>query len=481
MKTGAVVAIQDMGAAGLTSSCFEMAGRGGAGIELDLERVPLREKALTPYEMMLSESQERMVLVVERGKEEVVERVFQRWGLPIVAIGRVSDSGRAVLRFAGEVVADMPVAPLVDAVPVYERPAAPPVDLAQRQAAPEMPVPENPGGALLRLLATPELADKSWIVDQYDSTVRGNTVVGPGGDAAVLRLKGTSAGIALTADVNPVYCWLDPRSGGRQAVAEAARNLACVGALPIALTDCLNFGNPERPEVAWQLRECIRGIAEACRALDVPVVSGNVSLYNETRDRSILPTPTVAMVGLIDPLGETAGQLRTATFLNAGDRLVLLGRDRTELGGSAFLRLLYGIEQGRPPEVDLAAESRLGVLLRRAFEARLPRAVHDVSDGGIAVALAEMTFGRGLGARVTLDADPLGLFSESQGRAVVATAPEDVEALLRLADDLGVPAIEVGSVSGERLRIGWDGGTLDVPVSDLLAAWRGGLPAALGF
>ncbi|HVS15485.1 MAG TPA: phosphoribosylformylglycinamidine synthase subunit PurL [Thermoanaerobaculia bacterium] len=476
MKSGVVVGIQDMGAAGLTSSCFEMADRAGTGVELDLERVPLREAALTPYEIMLSESQERMVLVAERGREDVVREIFERWGLQVVPIGRVTESGRAVLRYAGAVVADMPVRPLVDQAPVYERPvhepaAAPPLD--------DLPACDDPATALVRLLATPDLGDKSWIWNQYDSTVRGNTVIGPGGDAALLRLKGTPSGLALVSDVNPVYCALDARAGGRQAVAEAARNLACVGAVPAGLTDCLNFGNPERPEIAWQLRECIRGMAEACRALGVPVVSGNVSLYNETEGRSIHPTPTVAMVGLVEELPADAWATRGAAFARPGDRVVLLGADREELGGSAFLRLLFDLEAGSPPRVDLAAEARLGELLRRAHAQGLLSMAHDVSDGGLAVALAEACLGGGLGARLTVDLQPRALFSETQGRAVVAVAPASVEALLALAESAGVSAVDAGEVGGDRLVVGYDGGTLETAVADLHRAWSTALPRAL--
>jgi phosphoribosylformylglycinamidine synthase subunit PurL len=476
MKSGVVVGIQDMGAAGLTSSCFEMADRAGTGIELELERVPLREAALTPYEIMLSESQERMVLVAERGREEVVREIFERWGLQVVPIGRVTESGRATLRYAGAVVADMPVRPLVDQAPVYERPVREPSPSPPLGSLPEC---EDPAAALVRLLSTPDLGDKSWIWSQYDSTVRGNTVIGPGGDAALLRLKGTPSGLALTSDVNPVYCALDPREGGRQAVAEAARNLACVGATPAGLTDCLNFGNPERPEIAWQLRECIRGMAEACRVLGVPVVSGNVSLYNETEGRSIHPTPTVAMVGLVEELPADAWATRGASFAREGDRVVLLGADRRELGGSAFLRLLHDLEAGSPPRVDLAAEARLGELLRRAHAQGLLAMAHDVSDGGLAVALAEACLGRGLGARVTVDADPLGLFSESQGRALVAVPPRSLDALLALAEATGVAAVDAGEVGGDRLVVRHDGGTLDVAVDDLHRVWSTALPRAL--
>ncbi len=291
MRTGAIVAIQDMGAAGLTSSTFEMAGRGGVGIRLDLDRVPLREPGLTPYEMMLSESQERMVLVAKKGREEELEKVFRRWGLEVANIGEVTSTGRALLVWHGETAADIPIRPLTEEAPVYRRPVEEPADLARRWEAPEVPQPEDLRGTLESLLATPEFSSKGWIWQQYDHTVRTNTVQGPGGDAAVLLLKGTPAGLAMTCDVNPVYCYYDPRRGGSQAVAEAVRNLACVGADPVGLTDCLNFGNPERPEVSWQFREAVRGMSDACRALGVPVISGNVSFYNETEGKLDLPDP----------------------------------------------------------------------------------------------------------------------------------------------------------------------------------------------
>jgi phosphoribosylformylglycinamidine synthase II len=476
MKTGAIVAIQDMGAAGLTSSAFEMAGRGGTGIRLDLDKVPLREPGLTPYEMMLSESQERMVLVARRGREEEIERVFRRWGLEIEEIGEVTETGRAVLHWRGEVAADMPVLPLTDEAPMYRRPAAPPADLAARQAPPEVPE-SDPKGALLALLGTPELGSKDWIWHQYDYSVRTNTVRGPGGDAAVIRLKDTPGGLALTSDVNPVYCSLDPRRGGMQAVAEAVRNLAVVGAEPVGLTDCLNFGNPERPEITWQLREAILGMAEACRVLEVPVISGNVSLYNETEGRSIHPTPTVAMVGVLPKLTG----LPEAAFAAAGDRIVLLGRHAEEFGGSAYLRLLYGLEQGLPPAVDLDAERRLALLLRQLAGGGCLRTAHDLSEGGLGVALAEAAIGRGVGARVRLDfSSPSALFSETQGRALAACRPEHLDTVLAAAESAGVPALEIGEAGGGVLSVGWGGGTFEVPVAELHEVWSTALPRALG-
>jgi phosphoribosylformylglycinamidine synthase subunit PurL len=480
MRTGAVVAIQDVGAAGLTSSAFEMAGRGGTGVALDLSEVPLREEGLTPYEMMLSESQERMVLVVLKGHAKEVMDVYRRWGLEVVEIGEVTETGRAVLTYRGETVADIAVAPLTDQAPVYDRPVAEPKDLKKlwraSEAGAKAPQPKDPGQALEDLLATPELASTEWIWRQYDHTVRANTAQGPGGDAAVIVLKGTPTGLAMTSDVNPVYCALDPRRGGAQAVAEAARNLACVGADPVGLTDCLNFGNPENPEVAWQLREAVRGMSEACRALGVPVVSGNVSLYNETDGVSIPPTPTVAMVGVVPELEH----LPRIGFREAGDRVILLGEDKDELGGSAYLRWLHDIEAGRPPEVDLDAEARLAELLRILAYRKLAKTAHDVSNGGLAVALAESCFAHGLGVEVEVPLSPRALFSETQARAVVATDPGNVERLLAAAERAGVPAREVGEVGGDTLTIRADGETVKKDVAALREVWATALPKALG-
>ncbi|MFL6192820.1 MAG: phosphoribosylformylglycinamidine synthase subunit PurL [Thermoanaerobaculia bacterium] len=477
MRTGAIVAIQDMGAAGLTSSTFEMAGRGGVGLRLDLDNVPLREPGLTPYEMMLSESQERMVLVAKKGREEELEKVFRRWGLEVARIGEVTETGRAVLRWRGEESADIPIQPLTEEAPVYNRPVAEPSDLAERWRAPEVPEPADPRQSLEGLLATPELASKAWIWTQYDHTVRTNTVRGPGGDAAVLLLKGTPSGLAMTCDVNPVYCYFDPRRGGAQAVAEAVRNLACVGAEPVGLTDCLNFGNPERPEISWQFREAVRGMSDACRVLGVPVISGNVSFYNETEGESIYPTPAVAMVGVIPTL---AG-LPEATFQHAGDRVVLLGEDRSEFGGSAYLRLLHNIEQGRPPAVDLDAELRLARLLRSLISRNLLRTAHDLSEGGFLLALAEACFGhRPLGVRVEVPLAGAGLFSESQGRAIVACEPSVLDRVLQAAEEAGVPAREIGEVGGSDLEVRSGGETFRAPVARLHEVWSTALPKALG-
>jgi phosphoribosylformylglycinamidine synthase len=478
---------------------------------LDLDSVPLREPGLTPYEMMLSESQERMVLVARRGREEELVRVFRRWGLEVATIGEITGSGRAELLWHGARVADMPIGPLTEEAPVYCRPVAEPAGRAALLAPPEVPQPADPLTALARLLATPELGSKDWIWHQYDYSVRTGTVVGPGGDAAVLRLKGTAAGLALKADVNPVYCALDPRTGGAQAVAEAMRNLACVGAEPVGLTDCLNFGNPENPEIAWQFREAVRGMAAACEALGVPVISGNVSFYNETEGSSIHPTPAVAMVGVIPDLA----RLPSSCFTAAGERIVLLGRpygpaggvatagaagaagvagstvgggsagggEVGEHGGSAYLRLLYGIEQGRPPVVDLDAELRLARLLRRLAGEGMIATAHDLAEGGLAVALAEACFGRGLGAAVDLEGVGLGgagLFGESQARAMVACGGGQLDRVLAAAEEAGVPAATIGEVAGEALVLRSGGEVWRAPVEALREAWATALPRALG-
>ena len=475
-RCDAVVALQDMGAAGLTSSAFEMAGRGGTGIRLDLDKVPLREAGLIPYEIMLSESQERMVVVVRQGRREEVERLFRRWDLAVVPIGEVTDTGRAVLSAGGKVVADMPISPLTEEAPVYTRPVEVPADLAARQSDPEVPVAEDPGGLLTRLLETPQLASKQWIWRQYDHTVRTNTVVGPGGDAAVLLVKGSDTALAISSEVNPSYCYLDPRTGGAQAVAEAVRNLACVGAEPVGLSDCLNFGNPENPQIAWQLRESIRGISTACRALGVPVVSGNVSLYNETDGVSIHPTPTVVVVGTVPSL---AHQPRSR-FTLPEQRIVLLGKSESQFGGSAYLRLLYDIEQGRPPRVDLDAEARLAELLRILVFNGQVSTVHDLSEGGFAVALAEACFGGGIGARVQVPLTPTELFDESQARALVACPQGEVDDLLEAAERLAVPALEIGSTGGGEIFVRAEGAQLRLDLRELEERWSTALPRAMG-
>ncbi len=455
MATGAVIAIQDMGAAGLTSSAVEMGAKGDLGIALDLDQVPCRELGMTAYEMMLSESQERMLMVLDPAKQAEAEAVFRRWELDFAVVGVTTDSLRFVVRQGGEVKADLPIKQLGDQAPLYDRPhvAAPkrPVIAPADVAA---PMPDR--AALLALLGTPDLASKRWAWQQYDHLIGGNTIVGPGGaDAAVVRVEDGPKGLALTTDVTPRYCAADPVEGGRQAVAEAWRNLTAVGATPLALTDNLNFGNPEKPDAMGQLVGCIRGIGEAARALDFPIVSGNVSLYNETGGRGILPTPTIGGVGLVDNVGRIA----TSGFKAAGEAILLVGDTKGWLGQSLYLRDICGRAEGAPPPVDLAAERRHGDLVRGLVALGRLTAVHDLSDGGLAVALAEMTLARRIGATLDPDAFDLGalgglpshaaLFGEDQGRYLVVCAEADVAIVRREAGE--VPVGRIGTTGGTAL------------------------------
>lgn len=476
MKTDAIVGIQDMGAAGLTSSAVEMAGRGGSGVELDLSRVPLREQGMTPYEILLSESQERMLLVARPEAVAEVQEVFRRWDLDAVVVGRVIDAPVFRALWEGRPVASIPVAALTDAAPLYDRPAARPADQdeAQRLDVDALPQPEDMTRLLERLLESPNLASREPIYRQYDHYVRSNTVLSPGADAAVVRIKGSSRGLALTVDCNGRYCYLDPRTGGMAAVAEAARNLSCVGATPLGLTDCLNFGNPEREEVMWQFSQAIRGMREACLALEIPVVSGNVSFYNETDGVSIHPTPTVAMVGLLEDVERVAAPW----FGTEGDLVALLGPNRPELGGSEYLKVAHGRVAGTPPAVDLALERGVQRTCRAAVEAGLLSSAHDVSEGGLAAALAEACMGgpgRGMGAVVDTPGDgrpDILLFGESHSRIVVSLKEEDYGRFQALASREGVPAAVIGRVGGTHLVIG---DLVQAPVERLRDLWSTGL------
>jgi phosphoribosylformylglycinamidine synthase len=477
-ETDAVVGIQDMGAAGLTSSSFEMAGRAGSGVEIDLSKVPVRETGMTPYEIMLSESQERMLLVARRDRLEQALAIFHKWELDAVEIGRVTDSGRVVLFFDGRIVADLPAAPLADRAPMYDRPRA-------TAPAPEAPrwreedEPSDYSEVLRRLLASPNVAEKSWIWRQYDHMVQTNTVERPGGDAAVLRVKGTKKGIAMKSDVNPFFCQADPYRGGAIAVAEAARSIACVGAQPLAITDCLNFGNPEKPEVMAQFEAAVRGITDACRAFEIPVVSGNVSFYNETAGRAIPPTPTVGMVGLLD---DVTRHVRMP-FRRAGDQIAILGETRDELGASEFLRTIRGRDEGPCPEVNLNAEKRLVELLVGLAAKDLLASAHDVSDGGLAVALAECAMTSGVGVAVDLETSirhSAFLFGETTGRAVISFDPESRKTVLAEAEKKGVPITVVGLAGGERFTVAVNGrNRIDAELAALTALWRGAFVHAI--
>jgi phosphoribosylformylglycinamidine synthase len=487
MRSGDIVGIQDMGAAGLTCSSFEMASRAGTGIEMDLDRVPRRAANMTPYELLLSESQERMLLVTKQGAEQRVCEHFARWDLEAVVVGRVTDDGRMNVRWRGDTVVDIPVDPVAESAPCYERPTRTPAELGERQKLDLASIePEgDPQGALEALLDAPNLASKAWIWRQYDSLVQGNTVIGPGGDAALVRVKhedGTSTGsaLAMSVDCNPRWCWLDPHAGTIAAVAESARNVACTGARPLALTNCLNFGSPEKPEIMWEFAESVRGLGEAARALGTPVISGNVSFYNETRGQAIFPTPTIAVVGLLDDAERHA----VSHWTTPGLAIVLLGETREELGGSEWLAQRRHLEVGPPPTVDLAHEQRLHRLLAAGVAAGEIRTAHDVADGGLAVALAECCFSgpEQIGARVTLDRTlrlEALLFGESTGRVLVASA--DADALLARAAEAGVPARRIGETGGDRLQIGSRGGTLwiDGGIDRLAALWARGIPRRL--
>jgi phosphoribosylformylglycinamidine synthase subunit PurL len=452
MQTGAVIAIQDMGAAGLTSSGVEMGAKGNLGIALDLDTVPCRETGMSAYEMLLSESQERMLMVLDPAKEEEAEAVFRKWGLDFAVIGETTDTLRFTVTHRGEIKADLPIKELGDAAPLYDRPHVPsprqaPVDPTGAGA----PIPH--AEALARLIATPDLCSKRWIYEQYDHLILGNTVQTPGGDAAVIRIGDGPKGLALTTDVTQRYCQADPFEGGKQAVAEAWRNLTAVGALPRAITDNLNFGNPEKPEIMGQLIGCIEGIGEACRALDFPVVSGNVSLYNESSGSAIAPTPAIGGVGLIEDVTKTA----SLAFKRPGETILLIGKTGGWLGQSLYLREICGRGDGAPPPVDLAVERRNGDFVRSLVERQAVSAVHDISDGGLAVALAEMAMAGGIGASIAIPPSlPTQgfLFGEDQARYVATATPQSAGAILDAASRAGVACEIIGVTGGDTLTLG---------------------------
>ncbi len=475
-----IVGIQDMGAAGLTSSSTEMAGRGGCGVEIDLSAVPTRETGMTPYEILLSESQERMLLVAKRGYEDQIKKIFDKWDLDAVVVGRVTDEGQFRALWQGDEVARIPVSALTQEAPVYRRPAARPAEQDQIQLldAGALAEPKDLTAAFRQLLAAPNIASKEWIYRQYDQFVRTNTVVASGADAAVIRVKGTEKALALTVDGNGRYCYLDPYIGGVLAVAEATRNLACVGARPVGLTDCLNFGSPENPAVMWQFAEVIRGMRDACIALDVAVVSGNVSFYNETDGVPIYPTPTIGMVGLIDKVGRVV----TPWFKAAGDLVVMLGRTREEWGGSEYLKTIHGLTRGTPPWIDLQLEKAVQDCCREAIDEEILHSAHDVADGGLAVALAECCIGgpdKMFGARIDthemIRGDAL-LFSESQSRIIVSLKQENFARLREITARRRVPVQAIGAVGGTRLAIH---PLVQLAVEELRAIWFNGLTARL--
>ncbi len=486
-ETDSVVGIQDMGAAGLTSSAVEMASRGGAGIEMDVALVPRREEGMTPYEVMLSESQERMLMVVKQGAEETVKTIFEKWDLDAAVIGKVTDTERVVILDNGEVVADMPATALTDEAPIYDRPHKEPKWYKENLSYDfnNIPEPTDFNHILSSLLASPNISSRHWIYRQYDHMVGVNTITLPGSDAGVVRVRmgkngDTDKCLAMTLDCNSRYCYLDPYVGAKIAVSEAARNLASSGAKPLALTDCLNFGDPSRPEVMWQFVEAVRGIKDACKALNTPVISGNVSLYNETSGVAIHPTPTIGMVGLI----EDPEKIVTQSFKNnteEDDIIILLGETFDELGGSEYIKVIHNLEVGAPPKLDFDLEVPLHDTLRALIGAGLINSSHDLSEGGLAVALAESCFSgeSTIGCEVNIDLEGFGfradsvLFGESQSRAIISLSPDRLKEAEKLANKNKVKFTLIGKVGGENIKIN---DIINLPIKELYNQWHDFIP-----
>ncbi|WP_337103659.1 phosphoribosylformylglycinamidine synthase subunit PurL [Paenibacillus sp. YIM B09110] len=481
IDSGIVLGIQDMGAAGLTCSSAEMASKAGNGLELYLDEVPQRETGMTPYEMMLSESQERMLFVVEPQHEAQAKEIFDRWGIICAKVGKVTDDGRLRLFHQGEEVADMPVKALVDECPVYEKPSAEPAYYRENAKVDTAAFAEitDLNGALEKVLASPTVASKEWVYNQYDYMVRTSTAVQPGSDAAVVTIPGTRKALAMTTDCNGRYVYLDPEVGGRISVAEAARNIVCSGAEPLAITDNLNFGNPEKPEVFWQLEKSADGMSEACVVLDTPVIGGNVSLYNENAKGAIYPTPVIGMVGLVHDIDH----ITTQGFKADGDVIVLIGETKAEFGGSELQYVLQGAPSGRPPEIDLATEKKVIGAVLGAIQNGLVASAHDLSEGGIAVAAAESCISGGLGAEIALStelrADQL-LFSESQSRILLSAKPENAAALTAYLNEQGVINATIGTVKGSSLSINVNGKSgINAPVKQLEKVWKDAIPCLM--
>ncbi|MGN7360539.1 phosphoribosylformylglycinamidine synthase subunit PurL [Paenibacillus sp. SAF-054] len=481
IDSGIVLGIQDMGAAGLTCSSAEMASKAGNGLELYLDQVPQREEGMTPYEMMLSESQERMLFVVEPKDEAQAMEIFERWGVICAKVGKVTDDGRLKLFHHGDLVGDMPVQALVDECPVYEKPSSIPAYYVANENVDTQRYEEvkDLGGALKKVLASPTVASKAWVYNQYDYMVRTSTAVRPGSDAAVITIQGTRKGLAMTTDCNGRYVYLDPEVGGKIAVSEAARNIVCTGAEPLAITDNLNFGSPEKPDIFWQMERAVDGMAEACRVLDTPVIGGNVSLYNENASGAIYPTPVVGMVGLL----HDTDHITTQGFKQEGDVIFLLGNTKAELGGSEFQYAVHGVTEGRPPELDLNTEKNLLAGVLGAIQSGLVQSAHDLSEGGLAAALAESCISGSLGAHVSLSTElrhDLALFSESQSRILLSATKEQADQLQAYLSDQGVPVTRLGSVGGERLVVEInDAPALNEPVDGLRQVWEDAIPCLM--
>lgn len=482
MEKGCVIAIQDMGAAGLTCSAVEMGAKGDLGVDLDLDAVPTRETGMSAYEMMLSESQERMLMVLKPEKEQEAEAIFKKWGLDFAVVGYTTPSKRFVVKHGGDVMADLPIKELGDEAPLYDRPHVPSAALPIVHAR-DVPAPMALGAALEKLIGTPDMCSKRWVWEQYDHVILGNTMQRPGGDAAVVRVQDGPKGLALTVDVTPRYCEADPYQGGMQAVAEAWRNITAVGGKPLAITDNLNFGNPERPEIMGQFVGCLKGISEACRTLDFPVVSGNVSLYNETRSpgeelgRAILPTPSIGGVGLLDDFTKSA----SLAFKAEGEAILLIGDTHGWLGQSVYLRDICGREEGAPPPVDLAAEKRNGDCVRGMIHAGTATAVHDLSDGGLLIALAEMAMAGGIGAKLL--AAPTALvsqaywFGEDQARYLVTVPETEAGRVLAKMRGCEVSCVRIGTTGGDAIAIA---GETPVTIESLRTSHERWLPDYMG-
>lgn len=476
VKSDALVGIQDMGAAGLTSSSAEMASKAGTGVEMNLDLVPQRETNMSAYEMMLSESQERMLIVVKAGREDEIKAIFDKYDLDAVAVGKVTEDKMLRLLHKGEVVAEVPADALAEDAPVYNMPDAEPAYFAEYQAMENTePNVTDYKETLTALLKAPTIASKEWVYDQYDYQVRTNTVVAPGSDAAVLRVRGTNKGLAMTTDCNARYIYLDPTTGGKIAVAEAARNIVCSGGQPLAITDCLNFGNPEKPEIFWQIQKSADGISEACLALDAPVIGGNVSMYNERSGEAVYPTPTIGMVGLVKDLAHVTTQEVKA----AGDVVYVVGDTKTEFGGSELQKLVEGGISGKAPSIDLTVEAARQQSILEAIQAGLVQSAHDVSEGGVAVALAEKTFAaKGLGLDVALTGSATtALFAESQSRFVLTVKAEHAEGFETIVKD----AQKIGTVTDDaNIKISGETGVLvEGTVEEFRSAWKGAIPCLL--
>ncbi|MCL7747626.1 phosphoribosylformylglycinamidine synthase subunit PurL [Halalkalibacter alkaliphilus] len=475
IQNDALVGIQDMGAAGLTSSSAEMASKAGSGIEMNLDLVPQREQGMTPYEMMLSESQERMLIVVKKGREQEIKEIFDRWGLLSAEVGHVTDDKRLRLLHKGEVVADLPVDALAEEAPVYHKPSSVPAYYETFQQQEEKtPVVDDYKETLLKLLAQPTIASKEWVYDQYDYMVQTNTVVEPGSDAAVVRIRGTRKALAMTTDCNSRYLYLDPEVGGQIAIAEAARNVVCSGGVPLGLTDGLNYGSPDKPEIFWQLEKSTDGMSEACRVLETPVIGGNVSLYNETAGVAIYPTPVIGMVGLIEDIDH----ITTQGFKQAGDVIYLVGETKPEFGGSELQKLVEGDISGKAPTLDLELEKRLQKQLLTAIRSGLVASAHDVAEGGVAVGLAECMTSGEVGATVSLAGETTAsLFAESQSRFIVTVPSEKAEQFEQL-----VAATKIGEVTDSKslvIKNNEQGVILETTQDEIVTAWKGAIPCLL--